>query len=473
MKSSIMMFAVLLLAFTCNAFRSSILQQESDADIIEVAVRANGKKASQKNRQASTSAGRKRNNSTSAAKEQTSDADAAVRIWEATLGTPPPWLNTYAQKCFAGYLDVAYHNKEHALDVYGFMLNVFLKDTRKVAWLAKTALALSALCHDYGHPGLNNGFMNKFCDDQIDTALLNPVELSGANAIKAEICSKPQVGGSAGSFMAYTPTSGLAVLPPDANLSFPAFQGCGKTSEGCSSIEETFHASKAAAYWELETFEINRRSSLVRMRKRRKFAAMLKDTVLATDFGYDFALREQLASLKGRAGAELSRHIAMHAADINAASAPNFVWWSASVLAEFARQYHVGGPGPPPAANVHEVAKNQFSWSLGVRALLYASYQALGVNAGYTGKDVLKDGAAVVAADSESSVAVEAFQLLERNILLWRDCAAATKDSADKHPIESNSKSSSVQLREVIIQKTLQACGWAGHPEYGLQLSRW
>jgi len=360
-------------------------------------------------------------------------AEAAVEVWGQVFGPAPEWFPDYAASCLGGYLQsVPYHNAEHAFDVFRFSVEVFGASKRLGEEGAK-AIALAALCHDFGHPGLNNGFMALYHADpsRFKSALDPGSEL--ARAVEAIRRNATPVGGwsavgggrrnEMGTFIPYWLSDGTKLIPQP----HPPFVAKGCAKEGhCTSIEESYHAKAA-----LEILQ----------RVAPSVAASLGDRVrhaiLETDFGKDYLMREELADPDEVMTEDFLQGLAIHTADINAASSSNFLWWAAAVMAEFAHQNLIGGGGPPPLAGVQAFATSQLGWSLGVRTLLLHAFAATGV-AGTGHAGAARAGA-------------------ERSVEAWERCVEKTKGDSDR-PFAWEGKTP-LEMREMVIKITREVCG--------------
>lgn len=370
-------------------------------------------------------------------------------------------VKEYAANCLKGYNSVAYHDANHAYDVFKFVVEVFW-DSALLPNTAKEAAALGALCHDFGHPGLNNKAMFKLA--QADAAFMEAMNLPYAASDpgglfqdtelnagvflmmrspgKTAANIAPNAAGKAGgAFCAHLEEGPL--IPPNCepqcvNCGLPANWGgkCGNTEEGdackpftffpgcgfsgghCSSFEESYHADMAVQI--LTAAAANGGADVS------EHLPLVKTYVEATDFGKDYELRTKaLAAIHNREEGrdtdhELAGDIALHISDINAACKPNFLVWSCGVIAEFVRQGILGlsvgdsslSPFPP---TLQKLAEGQISWSWGIVAWFQTSFDLLKVGEDPSGH----------------------MTRLRSNIDAWKACAAAasTATAADGGPL--------------------------------------
>ena len=72
-------------------------------------------------------------------------------------------MTTFLSKIYEGYRrDVEYHNDLHAADVMQMCFIMLTEggmlEKAELAALDALAILISAVCHDFGHDGFNNGF---------------------------------------------------------------------------------------------------------------------------------------------------------------------------------------------------------------------------------------------------------------------------------------------------------------------------
>eukprot|EP00746_Dinoflagellata_sp_MGD_P012415 gnl/MRDRNA2_/MRDRNA2_126476_c0_seq1.p1 gnl/MRDRNA2_/MRDRNA2_126476_c0~~gnl/MRDRNA2_/MRDRNA2_126476_c0_seq1.p1 ORF type:complete len:629 (+),score=136.46 gnl/MRDRNA2_/MRDRNA2_126476_c0_seq1:109-1995(+) len=399
-------------------------------------------------------------------------------------------VKAYAQECLEGYKAVGYHDASHGYDVFKFVVNVFWQTPDDILpKMNKEAAALAALCHDFGHPGLNNKaiyyvaqagnakyksipynidflkainvpYENGVAETELDAA--KEVALNSPGATDANIAPPPDKAFSkaGGAFCghpddaplipdncqpqcAFCPFSPAAACKSAPCKPFSFFPGCGFNGGDCSSFEESYHAKKAV--------EILGKHAGVE--EFYEYLNIVRDDILATDFGKDYYLRTVVqATIDAAASpdAVLAGELAVHISDINAASATNFAVWACGVIAEFVRQGIIGmslgdsGLSPFPFL-LAKFAAGQVSWSYGIKAWFLASFSLLKLDGTATAKERLSS--------------------LEANIKAWKGCGATEAKDKQGHPamIIGESDKHYTNLKQLMAFD--QACGAAKKKE--------
>jgi len=341
-------------------------------------------------------------------------AGEAVKLWVKVFGgAAPVWLEEYAEKCLDGYVAAPYHHRGHAVDVYRYWMQAFGK-TKEMKENDIKAVAVALLCHDYGHPGLNNKYMaeNKFkgvedsrtarLTDSIKRAInaINSAESSKwddwlkssrrAEGKGPEEMSDEQVAqrASGGSFAVFIPgetdmrgacapgDSGSAADRVDEKVKGPfCMKGCygGERGEtGCWSIEESFHAMNAK-----KLFEAAAKGSAA----DGVDSAAVASAVLATDMGRDASDRDELLDIASKAvtdpqgHSEQLRGILIHLTDISGASSDAPLCWSASIHAEFRDQASLIDGSQPNAPDVQSWLGVELGWARSVKAFVEKAFE--------------------------------------------------------------------------------------------------
>lgn len=299
---------------------------------------------------------------------------AVAAMWAMAFNEKPHWLPPYASGCLHGYNDVAYHNKLHAVDVFRFVLK--MRHTSVLSKEEIQGIALAALCHDYGHPGLNNGFMGQYIRKEIRKyghesvkVIVNSMDpaleaKASSTECKEGLCEK-------GTFIAYSEKAADTDLLPAGKI---FEKGCERNGPGkCTSLLERHHLRHG-----LEILGKNLHAEP----RLKSFVNVFEKSILHTDFGKDFALREELHQVISKTGSPtLNLHgLVLHAADINAASSEEFLYWACGVFAEFMHQKNLGSTAVPPAPKtVSDFLKGQGEWTVGIRTLVVNTLKVLKV----------------------------------------------------------------------------------------------
>ena len=78
----------------------------------------------------------------------------------ATFGLEPLKLRAFVEAAAAGYNEVPYHSWYHGFSVFHttFMILRTTHVSNSLLALDSLALLMAAICHDIGHPGVNNNF---------------------------------------------------------------------------------------------------------------------------------------------------------------------------------------------------------------------------------------------------------------------------------------------------------------------------